>query len=136
MFNTAGQIAGNNFKLQKAFGIAEAVVNTARGVSQALGSAPPPLSFVTAGAVAAAGAVQVANIARTTPSTGGNISVGATPTTTTQPQADTSAADNAAIQQAALEAGIAAIGISVSVTEINDAQNNVSVAESNSTIGN
>ena len=135
IFNTAGQLAGDNFKLQKAFGIAEAVVNTARGVTQALGSAPPPLSFVTAGAVAVAGAAQIATIAKSQPS-GGDTSV---PIPSqgglTEPTADTSGVDSQASQQEALQNAIASLNLQVSVSEITDTQNAVAVSEQNSTIG-
>ena len=50
----------DNKKTQKAL----AIVNIASGVAAALGSGPPPLNFVQAGAVAAAGAVQLAAIER------------------------------------------------------------------------
>ena len=48
--------------IAKAAAIARAVMNTAAGVTQALGSFPPPLSFALAASVAAAGAVQIATI--------------------------------------------------------------------------
>ena len=53
------------FVIDKAVNIAKAVMNTATGVSQALASSPPPLSFVNAGITAAAGAAQIATIAKT-----------------------------------------------------------------------
>jgi len=57
------QAAKTAFAVQKAANLATAVVNTALGVTQALASAPPPLSFVNAGLVGAAGAVAIAEIA-------------------------------------------------------------------------
>lgn len=48
---------------EKALAITEIAINTAKGVSQALGDYPPPASFVLAALVAAAGAVQVATVA-------------------------------------------------------------------------
>jgi hypothetical protein len=57
------QAAKTAFNVQKAANLATAVVNTALGVTQALASAPPPLSFVNAGLVGAAGAVAIAEIA-------------------------------------------------------------------------
>jgi hypothetical protein len=54
--------------LTQAFRLAEAIVNTAAGVTQALGSFPPPYCFVVAALVAAAGAVQIATIAAAKPS--------------------------------------------------------------------
>lgn len=81
--------AGDNEKAQrrafvvdKAVNIAKAVMNTATGVSQALASSPPPLSFVQAGITAAAGAAQIATIAKTKfqASGGGSTSVPTPPT--------------------------------------------------------
>ena len=58
---------------------------------------------------------------------------GPTPTPN-EPTADTSGADAAGAQQAALADAISNLGLTVSVTEINDAQSNVQVSEDNSTI--
>jgi len=78
----------HSFRAMKALRVAEAVINTAAGVAQALGTIPPPFSFIAAGAVAAAGAIQVATILRTEPggsgagpgvgSIGGGTTTGAT----------------------------------------------------------
>ena len=135
VLQTAGSLAGENFALQKAFSIGQAIINTAQGITKAFAQGGP-LGFATGGAVAAAGAIQVAKIASTTPESGGNIPTpniggGATPT---QPQIDTSSADTAQAENEALEAAISRIGLSVSVTEINDAQVQVSEAESGSSI--
>ena len=48
----------------------------------------------------------------------------------------TAAADAAAAQSTALSNAISNLGLTVSVTEINEAQSNVQVSEDNSTIGN
>jgi hypothetical protein len=61
---------------KKAFAIAETVINTAQGVSQAL-TLPFPLNFIVAALVAAAGLKQVMTIRSTNPGGGGSISVGA-----------------------------------------------------------
>jgi hypothetical protein len=61
------QAALTAFRVQQAAAIATAVVNTALGVTQALASMPPPVSFVQAGLVAAAGAVSIAEIASQKP---------------------------------------------------------------------
>lgn len=53
------------FKTNKATAIANAIVNTYEGVTKALGSAPPPYNFILAALVAAAGAIQIRNIANT-----------------------------------------------------------------------
>lgn len=47
------------FEINKAAGIANAIVNTAQGVTQALSAYPPPISFVMAAAQAAAGFAQI-----------------------------------------------------------------------------
>ena len=136
VFRTAGQLAGENFELQKAFAIAEATINTGRGITQAIASSPPPLSFVQAAAVGAAGAVQIANIAKTQPKTsgGGAISVPLSGGGNSQAVTNTSAADDALREREALESAIKKIGLSVSVTEINEAQVAVTEANDNSSI--
>ena len=58
-------IASNNkklFQLNKAFQIAQAIMQTYQGATLAMSSYPPPLSFVMAGAQVAAGLGQVAQI--------------------------------------------------------------------------
>ena len=57
--------AEKNFKINKALRIGEGIMNTAAAVLQALGTLPPPASFVAAGIAAIAGAAQVATIAKT-----------------------------------------------------------------------
>lgn len=59
--NISGALA-QLFGENKAFAIANALVNTAQGVTAALASAPPPINFANAAAVAAAGAAQIAAI--------------------------------------------------------------------------
>ena len=54
----AKEIFGEN----KAIKTAEALVNTAAGVTNALGSSPPPFNFINAGLVGAIGAAQIAKI--------------------------------------------------------------------------
>ena len=61
------QAALTAFRVQQAAAIGTAVMNTALGVTQALASMPPPVSFVQAGLVAAAGAVSIAEIASQKP---------------------------------------------------------------------
>ena len=63
--NQFSGIAANNkklFALNKAFQIAQAVMQTYQGATLALSSYPPPLSFIMAGAQVAAGLGQVAQI--------------------------------------------------------------------------
>jgi len=58
-------VASNNkklFQLNKAFQIAQAIMQTYQGATLALSSYPPPLSFIMAGAQVAAGLAQVAQI--------------------------------------------------------------------------
>jgi hypothetical protein len=57
------QAARTAFRVQQAAALATAVMNTALGVTQALASMPPPISFVQAALVAAAGGVSIAEIA-------------------------------------------------------------------------
>ena len=53
------------FEVNKAIGIANAIINTSVGVSKALASAAPPLNFINAAIVTAAGVAQVKNIQKT-----------------------------------------------------------------------
>lgn len=55
----------------KAAAMAQAIMNTAQGVTMALGSFPPPVNFVMAGLVGVAGAAQIATIAGTKLAEGG-----------------------------------------------------------------
>lgn len=105
---TAGVATSNKtmFNINKAAGIATAVVNTYVGASQALRAYPPPLSFIMAAAQIAAGVAQVSAIRSTQFGSGTTPSVaGSTPTfngqpTTPiqQPQADDSGRGGAIIQ--------------------------------------
>jgi hypothetical protein len=66
----SGALAGI-FKENKAFAVADAVINTAAAVVSALKNPPgPPFSFVYAAAAAAAGAAQIATILSTEPGSG------------------------------------------------------------------
>lgn len=74
-----GMLAGQSkkaFELQKKFGIAQAIIGTLVGIDLALGSAPPPLNFALAAAVAAKGFAAVAQIRSTQPGTGSAGGVG------------------------------------------------------------
>ena len=98
---------------------------------------PPPASYIQATAVGVSGAAGILNITNSSSGSGGNSSPtppsgGGTPQN--EVLADTSGADAAASQTAALENAIANLGLTVSVTEINNAQNNVSLSETNSQI--
>jgi hypothetical protein len=135
-FELAKAIAGEDEKLQKALAISKIIFNTAIGISRAFADLPPPASFIQAGAVAITGAAQLINVSRG--SKGGGATSSPSPSSsgnlTSEPIADTSSADKAATQQEALENAIAGLGLTVSVTEINDAQSNVEVSEEGSQI--
>lgn len=63
LFNSLGQLAGKNAKLQKGFAVAEATINTYKGVTAALAQPlPTPINFVNAAAVLAAGIANVRKI--------------------------------------------------------------------------
>lgn len=53
------------FEVNKAIGIANAIINTSVGVSKALASSPPPLNFINAAIVTASGVAAVKNIQKT-----------------------------------------------------------------------
>jgi len=57
----AEKFGDKNLVAAKAFGVAEAVINTAQGITKAL-TLPPPASWAQAAAVAAAGAAQIGTI--------------------------------------------------------------------------
>mgnify|MGYP003636332231 CR=1 FL=1 len=59
------KIARRQFQRNKALKIAEIAINTAAAVMQALGSIPPPASFVVAGVSGAIGIAQAAMVAST-----------------------------------------------------------------------
>ena len=87
-------LAGENtklFKVQQAFAVANAVVNTAEGVTKALRSLPFPANLGAAAKVALAGAIQIAKIKSTAPGGSGSattsgLSGGSTGSTPNLPQ--------------------------------------------------
>ena len=97
----------------------------------AFATLPYPAAVPAAIAVAATGAAQALAITSTS-NGGGSIDASLPSGDTTTP--NTSAADQALAEQAALETAIANLGLTVSVTEINDAQNNVQVTQQTSQI--
>lgn len=64
------------FKINKAFKIADAIVNTHAGITQALAAFPPPYSFAVAGLVAARGFKAVQAIKSSQPGGGGGSASG------------------------------------------------------------
>ena len=135
-FELAKVIGAKDEKVQKALAIAQVIKNTAVGISKAF-TLPPPASYIQATAVGASGAAGILNI--TNSSSGGGGSTPTVPSDNTggnnEITADTSGADNALTQQQALENAISNLGLTVSVTEINEAQSNVELSEVNSSIG-
>lgn len=59
MGKALAQAGQSIFKNNKAFAIAEAIINTHQGITKALASAPPPISYALAAAVAAKGFASV-----------------------------------------------------------------------------
>ena len=96
-------IAGKETVAGKALAIAASIINTYKGITTALSSAPPPFNFISAAAVGAAGFAAVRNIVSVqVPGAGGggasvpSISAGA-PIAPPQPQAQTTSLDNRTI---------------------------------------
>lgn len=104
--NITQGVANHNkglFKLNKAAGIANAVINTYQGVTEALAAYPPPISFIMAASQLAAGMAQVNAIKgqQFGGSTGGggsissgSVAVGTTPITSAPSNIANSAAAN------------------------------------------
>ena len=135
-FALAKAVAGDNEKLQKGIAIAQAVTNTALGITKAFATLPYPAAIPAAASIAITGAAQLATIASQSSDGGGGSITAPTGTSVTgeTQTVDTNQIDQAADQQQALENAIANLGLTVSVTEINDVQNSVSVSEDNSQI--
>jgi chromosome segregation ATPase len=96
-------IAGKETVAGKALAIAASIINTYKGITNALGSAPPPFNFISAAAVGAAGFAAVRNIVsvKVPGSTGGGANVpsisASAPIAPPQPQAQTTTLDNQTI---------------------------------------
>jgi len=75
------EVQKRQFKRQKALGIVNAAINTAQGITAALGSAPPPYNIILAAITGAAGALQIAAIAskKFNPDSGGGDSGSSAP---------------------------------------------------------
>jgi hypothetical protein len=74
LFIFSGQKSKELFTINKVAGIANAIVNTAEGVTNALRSVPYPANIFAAASTAAMGAVQIATIASTSMDGGGGVS--------------------------------------------------------------
>jgi hypothetical protein len=96
-------IAGKETVAGKALAIAASIINTYKGITTALSSAPPPFNFISAAAVGAAGFAAVKNIVsvKVPGATGGGASVpslnASAPIAPPQPQAQTTTLDNQTI---------------------------------------
>jgi tape measure domain-containing protein len=73
---TVGQAMTTMFGESQGVQIAVAIINTLAGITQALASYPPPLSYAMAAATAALGFAQVAKIKSTKPGSGSDASAG------------------------------------------------------------
>jgi hypothetical protein len=75
MFSALGGAGTKFFKVQQGFAIANAIVNTAQGITEAL-KLPFPASLAAAAKVAATGAIQIAKIKATNPGGSGGVATG------------------------------------------------------------
>jgi hypothetical protein len=130
VFNLAKQLAGKNEKLSKAIGITQAIINTATGITKAFATLPTPAAFGAAATIAATGGTQVATIT----SAGGTSSSPTAPNVNSGTTPNTTNIDNSIAEREALENAISNLGLTVSVTEINDVQNQVQVTQQTATI--
>ena len=133
VFNFAKVLGKKDEKLQQDLGIAQAVINTAVGVTKAFSQLGPIAGIPAAAGIAVKGATQIAAIKAASSGGGGgagDVSGGAL----SQQGPDTSRIDDQIAQQEALQAAISNLGLTVSVTEINDVQNSVQVSEQTSQI--
>ena len=133
-FALAKQIAGKNEKLAKAIGLVEVAINTARGITQAFAQLGPVAGIPAAAVVAATGVTQALAITNASLSGGGSVSGPPSLPNANSQQPNTTNADNQLLQQQALENAIANLGLTISVTEINNAQSNVALSESTASI--
>ena len=82
LFGAIGGLLKEGSKEAKAFAVTDSIIQTYLGVAKALGSAPPPINFITAASVAAAGIANVRKILST------NVG-GGTPQTPSRPSLPT-----------------------------------------------
>lgn len=140
LFGSLAQLSKKNAKLQKAFAIGEATVNTYKGVTVALASSPPPANFILAAANLAAGLAAIRNIIGTSEdgsgSGGGGMSssgggIGSLDVST-QPNINTSAQPSTLLNeqgQIINQQNQTQPQVWVSVAEINATNTNVRTAE-------
>ena len=138
LFGSLAQLSKKNAKLQKAFAIGEATVNTYKGVTVALASAPPPANFILAAANLAAGLAAIRNIIGTSEDGsgsggGGSFSGGVgSLEVSTQPNINTSAQPSTLLNeqgQIINQQNQTQPQVWVSVAEINATNTNVRTAE-------
>jgi len=131
-FSIAQSLAGEDEKRQKAISRIQAITNTAVGITKAFATLGPIAGIPAAATVAASGVAQL--VAINNSSSGGSPSTPSGAGASNNPTINTSPQDQAFQQQQALTAALDNLGLTVSVTEINDAQNAVQVADSTATI--
>ena len=129
-------IAGKETVAGKALAIAASIINTYRGVTAALASAPPPFNFVAAAAVGAAGFAAVKNIVSVqVPGGGGGSAPSAPSLSTTSPMGGSLVQSNqVSLDQRSINAfGNKAIKAYVVETEISGAQQKIRRIEKQTT---
>ncbi len=104
MLNLTGTVLTTMFQKSKAAAIAQALISTYVGITKALETYPPPLSFAMAGLQAALGFAQVRNITSTNQDSAGGASVDTSGAASQATAAN--AAPNAAPQQTLFVQGI------------------------------
>jgi hypothetical protein len=145
--NAAAQekLRKEQFEANKNFAIVNAIINTALAVTQALSSSPPPASYILAAASGIAGGIEIASIAsQQYTSTGGGAAAAAGNAAGSQAFSATAQTPNINFAQAGSgsnlnESGLGSTNPSftgfVSVSEINNVQNNIQAMEGSSLLG-
>ena len=133
-------IAGKETIAGKALAIAASIINTYKGITQALGSAPPPFNFISAAAVGAAGFAAVKNIVSVQVPGGGSggASVPSAPNLNAGSPLNPStiAANQVTLDQRSINAmGNRAIKAYVVETEISSAQQKIRRIQKQTTFG-
>jgi len=131
-FSIAQNLAGQDEQRQKTISRIQAITNTAVGITKAFATLGPIAGIPAAATVAASGAAQL--VAINNSSSGGSVSAPSGGGASSNPTINTSPQDQAFQQQQALTAALDNLGLTVSVTEINDAQSAVQVADQTATI--